>query len=110
MAGFATLANASGLIVEVDLIGARGNGLPNSDRYPVWTKDHAPAFWQSVCDRIQEQSIGDLHMINEPTSRRGPAIVTAAAARRALANLEGGRWWERSRCSITIRAAAPRTS
>jgi hypothetical protein len=67
MADFATLANASGLIVEVDLHwGAGGTGLPNSDGYAGLDKDHAPAFWQSVATAFKSNRSVIFNMINEP--------------------------------------------
>ena len=67
---FAALANASGLIVEVDLHwGAAGTGLPNSDRYPGLDKDHAPAFWQSVATAFKSNRSVIFNMINEPYIR-----------------------------------------
>lgn len=65
--GFATLANAAGLIVEVDLhFGAGGSGLPTDDRYPGLDRDHAPAFWRSVARVFTKNHSVIFNLINEP--------------------------------------------
>jgi Cellulase (glycosyl hydrolase family 5) len=56
---FANLANASGMIVEVDLhFGSGGKCVLKSHDYPGMDQDHASAFWQSVI----------FNLINEPHS------------------------------------------
>jgi endoglucanase len=67
MARFVTLANASGLIVEVDLHwGAGGTGLPTDDSYPGLDADHAPTFWQSVANTFKNNPSVIFNLINEP--------------------------------------------
>jgi endoglucanase len=67
IADFATLANAHGLIVEVDLhFGAGGSGLPTNDRYPGLDRDHATAFWKSVARVFAKNRSVIFNLINEP--------------------------------------------
>jgi endoglucanase len=67
MAGFVALANASGLIVELDLHwGAGGTGLPTDDSYPGLDRDHAPAFWKSVASAFKNNASVIFNLINEP--------------------------------------------
>jgi endoglucanase len=67
MGTFVKLANASGLIVEVNLhFGAGGRALPQSDDYPALDADHAPAFWQSVARFFKGNSSVLFNLINEP--------------------------------------------
>ena len=67
IAHFVGLANASGLIVELDLHwGAGGSGLPHDDSYPGLDADHAPAFWQSVATAFSQNRSVIFNLINEP--------------------------------------------
>jgi endoglucanase len=67
IATFVRLANASGLIVEVDLHwGAGGSGLPTNDRYPGLDADHAPDFWRSVAKKFGNNRSVVFNLINEP--------------------------------------------
>jgi endoglucanase len=67
IASFVRMANASGLIVEVDLHwGAGGRGLPANDRYPGLDADHAPAFWRSVARKFENNASVIFNLINEP--------------------------------------------
>jgi endoglucanase len=64
---FAGLANAAGLIVEVDLhFGAGGTGLPRNDHYPGLDLDHAPSFWRSVARTFKANHSVIFNLINEP--------------------------------------------
>jgi hypothetical protein len=64
---FVKLANASGLIVEVNLhFGAGGRALPKNDDYPALDVDHAPAFWQFVAQYFKGNSSVLFNLINEP--------------------------------------------
>jgi endoglucanase len=67
IANFVDLANASGLIAEVDLhFGAGGSGLPKNDSYPGLDADHAPAFWRSVAATFSQNHSIIFNLINEP--------------------------------------------
>jgi hypothetical protein len=66
---FANLANASGMIVEVDLhFGSGGKCVPKSDDYPGLDNDHASAFWQSVARTFKGNHSVIFNLINEPHS------------------------------------------
>ncbi len=66
---FANLANASGMIVEVDLhFGSGGKCVPKSDDYPGMDQDHASAFWQSVATTFKGNRSVIFNLINEPHS------------------------------------------
>jgi endoglucanase len=70
IAKFADIANAAGLIVEVDLhFGAGGKGLPTNDHYPGLDRDHAPAFWRSVAHVFADRHSVIFNLINEPYIR-----------------------------------------
>ncbi|HXW89228.1 MAG TPA: glycoside hydrolase family 5 protein [Terriglobales bacterium] len=67
MTTFVDLANASGLIVEVDLHwGAGGTGLPTDDSYPGLDEDHASSFWESVANTFKDNASVIFNLINEP--------------------------------------------
>jgi len=67
IAHFVNLANASGLIAEVDLHwGAGGSGLPHNDSYPGLDAEHAPAFWRSVASAFATDRSVIFNLINEP--------------------------------------------
>ena len=67
IATFADIANAAGLIVEVDLhFGAGGKGLPTNDDYPGLDRDHAPSFWRSVARAFAHRHSVIFNLINEP--------------------------------------------
>jgi len=70
IAHFVSLANAGGLIAEVDLhFGAGGSGLPTNDHYPGLDADHAPAFWRSVARVFARNHSVIFNLINEPYIR-----------------------------------------
>jgi hypothetical protein len=67
MGQFVRLANASGLIVEVNLHwGAGGTSLPKNDNYPGLDSDHATAFWQSVASYFNNNHSVIFNIVNEP--------------------------------------------
>jgi endoglucanase len=75
ISAFVRLANASGLIVEVDLhYGAGGRRVPTSDDYPALDADHAPAFWHSVASHFKGNRSVIFNLINEPYGISWPCL------------------------------------
>jgi endoglucanase len=67
MKNFVTLANASGLIVEVDLhCGSGTSSLGICDSYPGLDVTYAPAFWTSVANTFKNNASVIFNLINEP--------------------------------------------
>jgi endoglucanase len=88
---FASLANARGLIVEVDLhFGAGGSGLPTNDHYPGLDRDHAPAFWRSVARAFAKNRSVIFNLINEPYIRSWRCYLHGGCETPPVGKL--GRW------------------
>jgi endoglucanase len=91
MAHFVNLANAAGLIVELDLhFGAGGSGLPTNDHYPGLDKDHAPAFWRSVARVFATNHSVIFNLINEPYITSWPCYLNGGCETPRVGKL--GRW------------------
>ncbi|MBV8531997.1 MAG: cellulase family glycosylhydrolase [Candidatus Eremiobacteraeota bacterium] len=91
IADFVRLANARGLIAEVDLhFGAGGSGLPTTDRYPGLDQDHAPAFWRSVARTFEDNDSVIFNLINEPYITSWSCFLRGACETPRVGKL--GRW------------------
>jgi hypothetical protein len=73
---FVNLANASGLIVEVDLHwGAGGTVKPKDDSFPAMDTDHSGAFWQSVATQFKGNPSVIFNLTNEPYITSWPCYL-----------------------------------
>ncbi len=58
--------NAAGMGVILDLHWSGAGSTKATGQQLMADADYSPAFWTSVCDGFQNQSISDVRLVNEP--------------------------------------------